>query len=367
MNNFGSKIKIKRKLRKTFLDLINISEVYPNEKEIIEYIEHRLEKFGIDNQRDSFGNLIAKISNEGNPVLLNTHMDVPEANPNVKYIEEGDIIKADGTNILGADPKSGLAVILELLEFQANNKNKKNYSIEAVFTRGEEDGLWGAMNLDYSLLDSKKGIVLDEDGPVTQVVIQAPASVKFDAKFIGKPVHPREPENGINSLQVASEAISSVEWGYSHREVTWNIGQMSSGTARNTVPGETELLAELRSFDSDLVWKESKRIEGIFKKVANKHKAKCKIDKELSFGSYKINQQEKIIKKLKEVYSEMDLKPNFFATFGCSDANIINNKGIQVVAVGSGYYNAHQYSEYIDLGAMVDIYNFLQRFLKNNK
>ncbi|MDZ7611799.1 MAG: M20/M25/M40 family metallo-hydrolase [Candidatus Moranbacteria bacterium] len=358
--------EIKNRLKKTFLEMINISEVYPEENKIVSYLMNRLKENDIEIQKDSFGNLIAKVSGKekGTPLLLNTHMDIPEPNPNVKYSQRKDVIKSSGENILGADPKSGLAIIVEFLVDYASDKSNNKRAIEAVFTRGEEAGLRGAINLDYSLLDSIEGVVLDEDGPVTQVVSQAPCFVKFDAQFTGKAVHPREPENGVNALQVASEAISSVNWGYSHNEVTWNIGILKSGTARNTVPGKAELEAELRSFNTRLAQKEGERIEKIFKNTAKKHGASCQVQKELFFEGYKLSQQRGIIKKMEKVYNEMDLKPNFFATFGGSDANVINSHGINVATLGSGYHNAHQHNEYVDLSEMEQIYWFLKRLAK---
>jgi len=42
--------------------------------------------------------------------------------------------------------------------------------LEVLLTRGEEAGLFGARYAEYAKLRSKIGLVLDEDGPVTQVV-----------------------------------------------------------------------------------------------------------------------------------------------------------------------------------------------------
>lgn len=352
---------MKERLAKTFLELVEISEVHPEEKRILEYVESFLSDLELDHQRDEFGNIIVKISGKGEPIMINTHLDIPEPNPGLKAIREGDIIRSDGNSILGADPKSGLAVILEFLR-NLKDKGSGHRSLEVVFTRGEEAGLKGSINLDYSLLDSKIGLVLDEDGPVTQVVTQAPAFVMMDAEFQGKAVHPREPEKGINALQVASQAISKVPWGYSHSEVTWNIGLLKAGTARNTVPGTAYLQAELRSYKTELAQAEAERIGDIFVEVAKQFGAECHIDLELIFGGYRLERNHLLFQRLEKAYKEMGLKPNYFATFGGSDANVFNDNGIVSVPIGSGYHNAHQYSEYVSLSEMEDLERFLQFF-----
>ncbi len=352
---------MKERLAKTFLDLVKISEVYPEEEKIIEYIESFLDGLKLDHQKDNFGNIIVKVSGQSSPVMINTHMDIPEPNPELKVIREGDIIQSDGSSILGADPKSGLAVILEFLRGVSKRKERRR-ALEIVFTRGEEAGLKGALNLDYSLLDSKLGLVLDEDGPVTQVVIQAPAFVMMDVEFQGKTAHSRDPDKGINALQVASQAISQVPWGYSHSEVTWNIGFLRAGTARNSIPGIAYLQAELRSYKKDLAQSESERIADIFKEVAGYFGADCQVELDPVFGSYKLERDQPLFRELENTYNKMNLKPNYFATFGGSDANVFNDNGITSVPIGSGYHNAHQYSEYISLSEMVELKTFLDLF-----
>ncbi|MGM0482566.1 MAG: M20/M25/M40 family metallo-hydrolase [Patescibacteria group bacterium] len=355
---------MKDRLEKTFLELVEISEVYPKEKEIVKYLESFFSSLGLEYERDDFGNLIAKLQGGGDPIMINTHMDIPEPNPEVKIIKEGDIIRSDGNSILGADPKSGLATILEFLKNVKKGKNSYR-PLEVVFTRGEEAGLRGAKSLDLSLLDSKVGLVLDEDGPVTQVVTQAPNYILMDAEFKGKQVHPREPEKGINALEVAGEAVSHVSYGYSNPDVIWNIGVLRAGTARNTVPGVAYLQAELRSYKEDLVLTESERIAGIFNDLADGYGAGCQTDIKFMYGGYKLERDHIFFQDLERAYKKMELKPNYFSTFGGSDANVFNENGIMSTPIGSGYHNAHQHSEYIDLSEMEELETFLHLFCAN--
>lgn len=356
-------MNLTERIKKTFLELIAINEIYPNEREVILYTEKRLADAGVAWQEDHFRNIIAKIPGTGETVMLSTHLDIPEPNPNVRYTIEGDLVKSDGTNILGADPKTGLAILIELATDLAKKDHAMHAPVEFVFTRGEETGLFGARELDYSLVSAKIGLVLDEDGPITQVVTQAPAFVRIDASFIGKIVHPREPENGINALQMAAEAITKIPCGYSTDGVTWNIGMFQSGTARNSVPGKTTLKAELRSYDTKLVTSEGERVEKTFRETAKKFGGDLAIERELEFEGYKLEHNHPLFARLEETFSGMNLAPNYFATFGGTDGNIFNAHGIVSVPIGSGYYNAHQYTEYADLRVMTEIHEFLIRFL----
>lgn len=357
---------LKQRLRSTLLDLFAFNEMYPNEKEVIDYTIKRLSEHGYRCELDSFRNIIVRLEGTGESVLYSTHLDIPESAPNVRFTEEGDILRSDGSGILGVDPKTGLAILIEFLINEAQKPVGDRLPVEVLLTRGEETGLFGARNADYHLLTSKIGLVLDEDGPVTQVVVKAPAYVRFDAEFQGRVVHPREPENGVNALQAASAAMMSIPWGYSTPGVTWNIGLLSAGTARNSVPGNVKLNAEIRSYDTALAISESERIKSSFCREAEKVGAKCLVDTELEFEGYALERNHPLFVRLENTFASMKLTPNYFETFGGSDANIFNAKGIRCVPIGSAYYNAHQYTEYADIKAMAEITEFLHRFIRSS-
>lgn len=357
-------MNIKQRLKKTFLELIAINGVYPNEEQISCYVEKRLGEAEVSSARDTFGNIIVKMSGVGESVLLSTHLDIPEEAPRVRYTIVGDRIQSDGSGILGADPKTGLAILIEFAAALAKGNPSEHSPIELMLTRGEETGLLGARNLDYTLIESKMGLVLDEDGPVTQVVTQAPAFGRIDATFIGKVVHPREPEKGINALQMACEAVTKIPCGYSTPGVTWNIGLFQAGTARNSVPGKAVANGELRGYETAIVQSELARIQDIFHKIALRYGGECQFDIALEFEGYKLERNHELFEKLERTFGAMHIKPNYYATFGGSDANIFNSKRITTVPIGSGYFNAHEYTEYADLDAMERIYNFLTAFVR---
>lgn len=356
---------MKNRLRKTFLDLIKIDEIYNQEEKIIKYVENYFRKLNISLKNDPFGNVIAYYPGTGNPVMLNTHLDIPENVPNLGYKIEKDSIRSTGKSILGADPKSGLAVLLELASHLKENRIKTS-PIEFVFTKGEEAGLFGALHLEYSLLRSKIGLVLDEDGPCTNVVTQAPGYYRLDITVTGKTVHPRDWREGVNALAITSNLIAKLKQGELKRGVTFNIGIFKAGTARNSVAGTAELKAELRSFDTEKLVKEAKKVEKLFRSL-EKDRVRVRINGKLEFESYKLTQSHALFKKLAKTYKKMGLKPQYYKTYGGSDANIFNAKGITAIPIGSAYYLAHQYSEYVNLPDMEKLLLFLVEFTKRGR
>ncbi len=352
----------KSALQNTFVELMHIDEIYPNEDKVISYTMQRLEQAGVSCELDSFRNIVAKIPGIGEPVMLSSHLDIPEPLPNPDYTINGDVIRSNGTGILGADPKTGLAILIEFLAHMVNQDHSTHAPIEALLTRGEETGLYGALNADYSKITAKIGLVLDEDGPVTQVVTQAPAFVRIDATCIGKVVHPREPELGVNALHTMCDALMKLPWGYSTEGVTWNVGMFQSGTARNSVPGTATIKAELRSYDTAKVVAEGERVEKTLRETAIAHGAEMEIERVMEFEGYNLTKDHTLFTRLEKTFATMQLAPNYFQTFGGSDANVFNAKGIRCVPIGSGYYNAHQYTEEAHMDDMLQISDFLTIF-----
>lgn len=352
----------RQSLLKTFLDLISIPEVYPNEDKIIKYILKRFNQEKIKYRLDSFQNIIATIPGLGYPVLLNTHLDIVEPIDSLLYKINKGKIYSTGNNILGADPKSGLAVILEFASFIKHKHQFTHPPIEIVLTRGEESGLRGSRNLDFRLIKSKYGLVFDEEGPVSNVVVQSPAYVSIDAEIKGKSTHSAAVDKSDSVLNLSLEIFDKVKDSLSEG-ITWNVGLFNSGTARNTIPGAATLSAELRSFDTQQVLDEAKKVEKIFKQICTEYSCRCHFHSELAFKSYKLSKDTPLFKKLEGTFIEMEIEPNYFTTYGGSDANIFNQKGIATVSVGSGYHNAHQHDEYALLDDMEQIFEFLRLFI----
>ena len=86
----------KDRLLKTFLDLVQIDSPSGSEEKMAKEVSKRLKALGFKVERDKFGNVIGKLPGEGEPLMLNAHLDTVEPGRGIKPIIEGDIIKTDG-------------------------------------------------------------------------------------------------------------------------------------------------------------------------------------------------------------------------------------------------------------------------------
>lgn len=358
----------KSKLRQTFRELIEINSFYPDDFAVQEYVLARLNHKNITCVQDDFGNVIAMLPGDKDKpaIMLNTHVDIPEDTPQVAYKQTTAGIEGIGQTILGADPKTGLAVLIELALALAADTIDTHAPVDFVFTRGEEQGLIGARALDLTKVRARTGLVIDEDGPVSVVVTKAPGMIKFEGMFIGTTAHSREPELGVNALQMAADAISFVTLGHTdqNKSVTWNLGVLHAGAAINSVPGSASFLAEMRSFDGELLKAEAQRVFDLFNSVALKAGGKLEADLQTLYEPYSIAEDDPLFAKMNDIFEKFNLTPSRLETFGASDANVLNARGIHCMAVGSGYYNAHQYIERADIQDMLTLAKFLDKFVR---
>jgi len=330
----------------SFVKLVQIDSESGEESEIIAYLEQELTSLRLKTEIDKAGNLIA-VSGPNPVIALIAHTDTVKPGKNIKpIITESGEIKTDGSTILGADDKSGVASILEIL--QTLKDNEKQINLEIVFTVSEETGLGGSSSLDYTKLKSKQAINLDSEPG--DICIGEPAIMQFDIEITGKAAHAGvHPENGISTIQIASEAIGNLEWGRIDFETTSNVGTINGGLARNIVPEKTTIQAEVRSRSVEKFQKYCQKLEEEFKKAAEKYHGEVKIDAAQRSNAYVVDTNFPLIQSVADACNQNGIKPDIKLIGGITDANNFNAHGIKAITTGSCGTNIHSTEESIKI------------------
>src|SRR5215210_4307650 len=163
------------RIKNLLLELVQIDSHSRKERDVAERIKKYCEEMGAEVEIDdagskvggNSGNVIARFKGtipQSEPIMMSAHMDTVVPGEGVKPVIEGDIIRTDGTTVLGGDDKSGCAVIIETIRC-LKEQNIAHTDTEAVFSICEEVGLLGAKHVDVSRLRAKYGIVFDSDDP----------------------------------------------------------------------------------------------------------------------------------------------------------------------------------------------------------
>ncbi|MEI6079563.1 MAG: M20/M25/M40 family metallo-hydrolase [bacterium] len=348
------------RLISTFCELVKIPSESPDDKEFISHVEKFLRLEGAKTRKDAYGNLVvkflAKNSKSKTPIAFCCHADTVKPGVGIKPIvdREKGIIRTDGTTILGADDKAGIAEIIEMIRAA-----EKHPPIEIIITRCEEIGSVGAKNLDFSLIESKMAYVLDMDGP-QEVVIGEATHIHMDVTYTGRAAHSGvEPEKGISSIQAAVRAIYNMKLGRIDASTTANVGVFQGGEARNSVPEVTKLMAECRSLDDEKAFRIADEMKAIFTKASDEVGTKIDIVTDVISRGYKIPENSPIVELFLKALKKHNVKPDVQLIVAGTDASLFNEKGVAAVVVGVGCRDIHSKNEQAIISEMETTTNVL--------
>jgi tripeptide aminopeptidase len=351
------------RLVQTFLDLVVIDSPSGQEREVADELVRRFTALGGEVVRDEHHNLIARwpaTRSQGDWLMLSAHMDTVGTDVGIKPQIRDGIIYSDGTTILGGDDKSGVAVILEVVE-SLREDGAAHPPLEAVITVSEELGLVGAKLLDKRQLRARQGFILDAGGPLSDLVVSAPSQDKLHVTVHGRKAHAgAAPEKGINAIRVASEAIAAMPLGRIDEETTANIGVIHGGTATNIVPDEVEVRGEARSRNGDKLAQQTAAMVAAFDEAAERNGARVQVKLERSYNAYAVTAETPVVARAMAALRELGLTPALKASGGGTDGNIYAEHGTYCAIISSGMEDVHTSNEHIAIADMVACAKLLQ-------
>ncbi len=372
----------RERLARTFTELCEIESPSRKEDGMSRYLQKQFSQLGavdiiIDESEaitgSETGNLIITIPGRNNatvPLLFACHMDTVGPTDGIEVVRDGDIFTSKGDTILGADDKSGIAALIELVSV-LRESDTPHCPIELLFTTCEEIGLLGAKALDPTLLKSSYGYALDSTEKDT-IITGAPAANRIKVTIQGLAAHSGlAPESGVSSLVIAAKAITRLKLGRLDSASTANLGVISGGSATNIVPERVEIQGEVRSHSPLLLEEHTRRIEKTFQDVVenwpvkdNQKKPTMVMDVKEDFPLMSLNEKEPVVQRLRRAAESLNRNLRFAIAGGGSDANIFSKRGLKTAIIPTGMTNVHTTNECVDLCDMVELTELLLALVK---
>lgn len=357
------------RVTQTFLDLVHISSPSRHERGVADYVKVKLAELGLEVEEDDAGskidgdagNVFAFLrgkAEDATPIFLSCHMDTVEPTESIRVVSEGDLIKTDGSSILGADDKAGIAAVLEGIA-DVLERGVPHGDVQVLFSVSEEVGLCGARNMDPSKIRGKMGYVFDTERPVAGLTISAPTHDSMTIEIHGKAAHAGiAPEKGISAIVAASNAISNMKLGRIDAETTANIGTIEGGKARNIVADLVTIRAEARSRNNEKLDEQIKHMKDTFEQEALKIGAEVIFTHDREYSTYRWSSEDAVVKLGMAASQRIGIEPVFLEGGGGSDANIYSSIGVPALVVGTGYTGAHSTSEEISVSDLTKTAEF---------
>jgi tripeptide aminopeptidase len=359
------------RIKNLLLELVRIDSISRKEREVAERIKEICEGMGAEVEIDgagskvggNTGNVIARFPGTipgAEPIMMSAHMDTVVPGEGVKPVVEGDIIRTDGTTVLGGDDKSGCAVIIETIRC-LHEQNIPHAPIDAIFSICEEVGLLGAKHLDLSKVRARYGLVFDSDDPGF-LFTKGPSANHFEFKIFGLESHAGvAPEQGISAIKIAAEGIAAMKLGRIDEVTTANIGAVRGGEATNIITNLVTLRGEARSLDEDKLNAQTEHMIKCLTDAAEKYEVtvdgvttKGRVESVVTreYHAMDVPDTSRVVRLVLDAASRMNLEVKTLASGGGCDANIFNKLGIECANLGTGMRAIHTVKEWLDVKDM---------------
>ena len=144
---------------------------------------------------------------QGQKITLNEDKKLyldPEQYPQLLHLVHHDLITTDGTTLLGADDKAGIAIIMQMVEYLHTHPEFKHNDIQIAFTPDEEIGC-GSNHFDVKYFNADYAYTID-GGDIHIVEYENFNAFSAKVNIHGRSIHPGSAKNKmVNSTRVAYE------------------------------------------------------------------------------------------------------------------------------------------------------------------
>ncbi|MEJ2103917.1 MAG: peptidase T [Ignavibacteriaceae bacterium] len=275
-------------------------------------------------------------------------------NPDLKNMKGFDIITTDGTTLLGADNKAGVAEIMDAVNYFLSHPEVKHGPIKICFTPDEEVGR-GTEKIDLKKLGAKYAYTVDGSsrGEVESETFSADAVV---IKFIGKNIHPGYAKNQmINSIKIASAFMESLPKKRLSPETTDKRQGYVHCTNINGLEETTTLKFIIRDFETPKLKEYEKLLEELAKKAAAKFpgsKYEFKVIEQYRNMKEVLVKHPQVTKYAVQAMKNLGIKPIMHPIRGGTDGSRLSFMGLPTPNIFAGEQSFHSQLEWIAIQDM---------------
>ena len=292
----------------------------------------------------------------GGRIILNEEKKMyldPETNPELKGLVGDDLITTDGTTLLGADDKAGVAIIMSMVEYICQNRDFKHGDICIAFTPDEEVGR-GTENFDVKRFGADYAYTVD-GGRIDEFSFENFNAYKADVTITGKSYHPGDSKGKmVNALTLGRQFDTMLgdnkrPESTEHKEGFYHLHHMEGDVST------TKMTYILRDHDMDNMHDmiHTMQLAASYLNHVN-HGHYIDIDFTLQYKNMieVINKTPDIVYKVKQARINIGLEPIASPIRGGTDGANLSFMGLPCPNLGTGGYNYHGPYEFCSINSM---------------
>ena len=292
---------------------------------------------------------------DGGDIVLNQTDGIvlsPSEFPELTDYVGQNLIVTDGTTLLGADDKAGVAEIMSAVAYLKEHPEIAHGKIRVAFNPDEEIGQ-GAHKFDVGLFGADWAYTMD-GGAVGELEFENFNAAVARVTFTGRNVHPGYAKHKmINSMRIANQFVIMLpRWETpEHTEDYEGFYHLVSmeGTVEKTV-----LTYIVRDHDRDRFERRKKELEHLVRKINHEFPGCCSID--IKDQYYNMREQIEpvmyIIDIAEQAMREIGVEPKVQPIRGGTDGAQLSFKGLPCPNIFAGGLNFHGRYEFVPIPSM---------------
>ena len=292
---------------------------------------------------------------DGGDIVLNEEKNIilsVSEFPELKNYIGHTIITTDGTTLLGADNKAGIAEIITAVEYLIENPQLPHGTVKIAFTPDEEIGR-GADHFDVEKFNADFAYTVD-GGPIGDLNYENFNAASANISIQGTNIHPGTAKNlMVNSMQVAIELHNMLPVN-ERPEFTEGYEGFYHLVGFNGNVEKTEIYYIIRDHDMQKFNKKKETLEKIVEFLNYKYGNIITLDIKDTYYNMKeiIKDRMEIIELAKRAMEEVGVKPLISPIRGGTDGARLSYMGLSCPNIFTGGHNFHGRYEYISLSSM---------------
>lgn len=293
---------------------------------------------------------------DGNDILLNDEkVIVLETNryPEILNYIGQDIIVTDGTTLLGADDKAGLAAIVSAMEYLIAHPKIKHGKIRIGFTPDEEIGQ-GADHFDVPKFGAEWAYTID-GGEIGELEYENFNAAGAKITFNGLNVHPGYAKHKMkNSMRIANQFMTMLPRHETPEHTEGYEGFYHLVGMEGTVEKST-LSYIVRDHDRDRFERRKKEVQHIVNKI-NAEFGENTAELEMKDQYYNMREKVEpvmhIVDLAFQAMEQAGVKPKVKPIRGGTDGSRLSYEGLPCPNIFAGGHNFHGRFEFVPVQSM---------------
>jgi len=305
---------------------------------------------------------------DGEDIVLNDSLNIilsPKQSPELSKYKGHTLITTDGTTLLGADNKAGIAEIMTAMAYLVQHPEIKHGRIRVAFTPDEEIGR-GPHKFDVKAFDAKYAYTMD-GGPLGELQYESFNAAGATITVKGKSVHPGTAKGKmINSTKIAMEINQSLPVEEAPEYTDGYDGFYHLISIEGDVE-ETKLQYIIRDFDKEKFQQRKETLNSIVNRLRETY-GENSILIEMNDQYYNMREKIEPVKHVVDIAYEamknLDITPIVEPIRGGTDGSQLSYMGLPTPNIFTGGENYHGKFEYISVDNMIKATNVMIEVIK---